>query len=207
MRKQPHVYIYAALIGGSLAVVLLLFHGLAQRVNEAEQSARDSRADARIAQRSVGVLAGQVKRLGGKPVVTPTDVPETITGPAGVPGKPGQRGDQGIAGPRGPAGPAGAPGKRGATGASGTPGAAGHDGSTGPQGPPGPPGKDGADGKTGDPGPTGEQGPAGPAGATGPAGYPDSFTYTAQGPGGLGNTTYVCRDPDGDHAYTCEPTS
>lgn len=199
--RKPHAYIYAALILGSAVFVLLLFHGLAERVNQAEESARQSRSDARVMEKSVGALAGQVKRLGGKPVVTPTNVPETITGPAGVPGQAGQRGDQGTAGPRGPAGPRGA---TGTPGQRGTVGATGATGQTGAQGPPGPPGKDGADGKNGDPGPPGPAGPAGPAGAQGPAGYPDSFTYTT-GAGIPGQeTTYRCTDPDGDHNFTCD---
>lgn len=51
--------------------MLLLFHGLTERVDQAEKSARQSQADATVAQKAVGALAGQVKRLGGKPVVTP----------------------------------------------------------------------------------------------------------------------------------------
>jgi hypothetical protein len=96
---------------------------------------------------------------------------------------------------RGPAG------SNGSNGTDGTDGAAGADGAPGATGPAGPPG----------PGPTdaqinqavatycGNNDCTGPAGPQGPAGYPDSFDFT------VATITFVCRDPDGDHHYSCDP--
>lgn len=141
-------------------------------------------------------------------------------GPLGPVGPPGEQGIQGPPGPEGPLGPKGDPGDPGANGSSGpagengsdgvdgAPGTNGADGSTGPQGQAGEAGPQGPAGPAGPPGPQGPPGPAGGAGPTGPpgeAGYPATFTWTMQGPGGVGNQTYTCSDPDGDHKYTCEP--
>jgi hypothetical protein len=140
--------------------------------------------------------------------------PQGPLGPQGIQGEQGIPGIQGPPGPEGPLGPKGDPGDNGAAGAvgaagkNGLDGASGTNGTDGAAGPPGPAGEPGPQGPPGPAGPQGPPGPAGEAGPTGPpgeAGYPSSFTWTMQGPGGIGNQTYTCSDPDGDHKYTCEP--
>lgn len=170
---------FFVLVGGFLAVVLLLFHGVSDRLLDAQQNARQNHSDAVENAHAVQRLAAQVRRLGGEPVVTPSQLPE--------PGPAGAKGDTGATGPQGPQGPPGADGKNGRDGKDG------QDGAPGPIGPVGP------KGDTGTQGPAGPQGDQGPKGDTGSAGYPDSFTYTD--PTGF---TYLCTDPDGDHDYTCE---
>lgn len=124
---------------------------------------------------------------------------EGPAGPSGAAGEPGDPGDPGQAGEPGAAGEEGAPGQAGSPGAPG-PGptddqiAAAVDAYCSArndcQGPAGPAGADGEDGAPG---------PAGPRGAQGPP--PESFTFTHLA------ITYRCTDPDGDGAYTCEPTT
>lgn len=164
-------------------------------------------------------------------VVEPVAGPAGALGPAGAVGPRGPQGPQGERGPVGPMGETGLPGAKGEPGKDGTDGKAGDTGPKGdpgadstvpgPQGPKGDPGADstvpgpqgpqgqpGADsnvpGPQGPKGDTGDQGAKGDTGATGPKGdpgYPDSFTFTFMG------TDYSCSDPDGDHAYTCQPAT
>lgn len=147
-------------------VVLLLGVGLAYGLNEITDlqdqyaESRSDRTDLREKLRqqeaAAAALSEQLRILGERPVVEPSDPPEPgqiipIPGPKGDRGlscieeiglRP-CRGDQGRAGPEGTTGEPGAPG---------TPGAPGAQGEQGPQG---------------ERGPQGEQGPAGPAGPEG----------------------------------------
>lgn len=156
--KWVAVVVTFALIGWALAA-------LADRQSQLVE--REERlAGALAEQRETSVLlARQVRRLGGRPVVSPPSGP--IAGPQGEPGERGPgpslaqvlaaltdycsggvcRGDDGDDGARGP---------RGATGEVGA---------VGPRGAPG-------ESVTGPPGPQGEQGPRGEAGPTGPRGEP-----------------------------------
>jgi hypothetical protein len=166
-----------------VAVVFLLFQGLTDRVNQAERSAQ-------VAQNAAEALAGQVQRLGGNPVVKPSDLPEAVTGPIGIPGARGEPGSTGPRGLPGGTGPRGATGLQGDAGRAarngtdgvGTPGLPGKDGTpvTGPAGKGGTDGKDGVDGKDstvpGPPGPPGADSTVpGPQGAPGPT-CPDGYT-------------------------------
>lgn len=131
------------------------------------------------------------KRAQGDPYCDePVAPPAGEIGPAGPIGPQGIQGIQGLPGVPGPVGPQGVQGRQGDTGATGPQGPSGVQGEPGPQGPPGEPGPQG------EPGPSGEQGPRG---EQGPAGYPASFTFTFAG------QNYVCRDPEGDHSYDCQP--
>ena len=115
-----------------------------------EQSLADRRALAERLDReeaAMQALAEQLRQLGEKPVVEPSDPPEPgqivpIPGPRGLScieeiGYPRCRGDQGRAG------------AGGADGNDGTPGADGKDGVDGKDGAPGADGRDGVDGKDG----------------------------------------------------------
>lgn len=146
-----HRIAYIVLVVGFLAVLLLYFDALTSRVNHAE-----TRADVSV--NAVTDLANQVRSLGGKPVIEPSQLPPA--GPAGA------QGVQGIPGPTGPQGPQGVPGPVGPVGAAmtGPTGPAGAKGDTGLAGPAGPAGKDGSDGKNG------TNGAPGPAGADGTPG-------------------------------------
>lgn len=169
------------------AFVLLL---LTRLTNEVADSRTDAAANRQVASqnaRAVRQLVAQVRRLGGDPVVKPSDMPAGPTGATGATGLQGETGPAGAQGPSGPPGPRGNQGPPGPVGDTGNTGATGAKGDTGQQGPAGP---------QGPPGPKGDQGPKGD---TGPAGYPDSFTYTD-----VTGATYYCTDPDGDHDYTCE---
>jgi len=121
----------------TIATVWLLFSGLTDRVNEAEQKAQASATANKASSAAVKELAEQVRHLGGQPVVEPSELPSPSTG---------------ATGPQGP------PGK---DGSDGKPGRDGRDGATGAAGPAGADGKPGADGKDGAAGATGPQGPAG----------------------------------------------
>lgn len=189
-----------------LAVVLFMFNGLGHRVNEAEDTARGNQKALTQAQKAVGQLARQVERLGGEPVVQPSDLPdaEPVPGPQGLPGLRGPRGPRGPVGPQGErgfpgaqgpvgsTGPRGLTGKRGAagaTGATGAQGAQGSQGEIGPAGPQGPPGERGPAGPAGPAGDRGPAGPPGPQGERGPAG--------ADGTPGRGITSITCTDDRG----------
>lgn len=141
--------------------------------------------------RQTRALIDQVRRLGGKPVINPSDIPQGPQGPQGVQGPVGEAGAQGPIGPQGPPGENGRPGRDGADGADGPPGPAGADGQPGPPGPAGP------EGPAGPPGPKGDQG------GEGPPGYPESFIFT-YGDGIGRERTYRCTDPDKDRHYSCE---
>lgn len=180
-----HKLAFALLGAAALTFVLLTLSNLSDQLVDAQQDARQNHGDAIQNANAVQRLAAQVRRLGGNPVVTPSQLPQP--GPAGAKGDTGATGPQG---PQGPQGPAGDAGKNGRDGKNGDPG---QDGQPGPAGPAGPKGDTGAQG------PAGPQGDQGPKGDTGEPGYPDSFTYTD--PAGF---TYLCTDPDGDHDYTCE---
>jgi hypothetical protein len=153
----------------------------------------DVRAQLGKLERDRAILAEQVERLGGVPLVSPTPAargergaqgppgPPGVQGPAGPPGAAGPKGEPGQAGPRGPGGPMGPLGMPGPTGPAGQRGEQGAPGPRGEQGPPGPQG------------PQGERGPAGPA--------PSGWTFSWLG------ATYSCRPVEpGSTAYRCEPT-
>lgn len=182
-----HRIAFVLLCVGFLAVILLYFTHLAARVNHAEHRAETDTAMSKAALSAVNDLADQVRDLGGTPVVEPSELPT----PA-----PGAPGPQGIRGDTGPAGATGATGPRGLRGLMGLPGPIGPAGPQGVKGDTGPAGPAGADGQNG------HDGADGAPGATGPAGYPDSFTIALGN--GQGNVL-TCTDPDGDHAYTCQP--
>jgi len=132
----------------------------------------DQRDDLNSYAAAADLLAAQVERRGGDPVVDPADLP----GPAGAPGLSGLDGEDGRDGRDGRTGPRGPRGYPGA----GTDGASGIDGrdsiTPGPDGAPGP------QGDQGPPGPAGADGPAGQDGARGPAGLacPDGFEARTQ---------------------------
>lgn len=204
MRTVKWVAVVAAFvsIGLGLSVLAERQGDLVQR----ERSLRGALAEQRETSRT---LAEQVRDLGGRPLVTP---------PAGPPGEPGPAGPAGPAPTlaqvidalasycadgrcRGPAGADGRDGQDGRDGARGERGATGATGGTGPQGERGEPGPQGPGGPPGPPGPQGEKGERG---EVGPTGYPETFTWTDPGTPAEGDeTTYTCRDPDGDRAYTC----
>jgi len=72
-------------------------------------------------------------------------------------------------------------------------------------GPVGPRGEQGPVGPAGEQGPQGQQGAPGPEGPRGPG--PASFTFTDPGSSAPNDeTTYTCRDADGDGNYACEST-
>lgn len=157
-----------ALLGVALAVVADRQDQNAASI--AEEQARRERVEEQLSEQQVASeqLARQVRRLGGTPVVDPSDLPAGEPGPAGATGPAGPRGEQGARGPRGPAGAPGASGEDGAPGATGEPGPAG------PQGPAGPAGAQG------------ERGPEGPAGQDP---WPFTFAFTVQTL--TGSTTYT----------------
>lgn len=169
-----------AVVVAATWLILSVSHRLDR--SDARTAAADSHAAkaervATQATAAANALADQVRRLGGQPVVEPSQLPQVgPTGAAGATGATGPTGATGARGPRGLRGLMGLPGPTGATGATGPAGATGAKGE---------PGKDGADGATG---------------ATGPAGYPASFSFTS-----IGGKTVTCTDPDGDHAYDCAP--
>lgn len=153
----------------------------------------------RVAQRDSAVLAGQVERLGGVPLVSPSAGPrgergavgpQGEPGPSGPPGPKGATGKPGKAGSPGPVGPAGPQGPKGERGDRGEPGPTG---SPGPKGDPGKDGKDGRDGKDGAQGPQGSPGPAGPP--------PSKWTYTDA----LGRVYECTPDSPGSTHFTCKP--
>lgn len=197
-----HRLAYVLLAVAGLAVVIGWLTGLANTVHDLEGQRIQNQATAETNAEAVEQLARQVKELGGKPVIEPSDLPQPVAGPQGPQGPPGLPGLPGLPG---------ADGRDGKDGKDGAPGADGRDGEPGPAGPPGPAGEPGEPGPTGPPGPAGPPGPPGPAGddgsdgQDGEPGYPESFTYTDPGTPAPGDEiTYVCTDPDGDRQYTCE---
>lgn len=178
-----------ALLGLLVAVtaLYLVFHDQQKKVEAGEDLATQVDAacgNTKVQTNNIEDICEQAKVVKGE------------AGPQGVQGVQGVQGLQGLQGPQGEQGPRGETGPKGPRG---FPGSNGQNGSTGVQGEVGPEGPQGPQGEIG---PTGPPGPQGPTGENGPAGYPDSFSYTTQN--GLGQeTTYVCRDPDGDHNYTC----
>ncbi|MFD1547026.1 collagen-like protein [Nonomuraea guangzhouensis] len=160
----------------------------------------DVRSQLRKAESDGQVLAEQVKRLGGVPLVSPSAGPQGERGPVGPAGQTvvGPRGLTGPSGPPGPAGRDGKPGKDGAagpTGLQGIPGSKGEPGAT-VTGPPGAKGEQGADGKDGKDG--ADSTVVGPKGETGPP--PASWTFA------IGVITYTCTpDEPGSTKYTCKP--
>jgi hypothetical protein len=176
----------AGVIGVLVVVISVQIHALGEQLRQAQEDSH--------------VLADQVERMGGTPLVSPAPGPTGARGPVGPTGPQGEPGPQGTAGSDGEPGPSGRPGKDGAPGPAGTPGAQGSPGPKGEPGetvtgPPGPRGEKGADGKDGHAGPKGEQGEPGPRG---PA--PTGWTFTHLG------VTYRCEpDPPGSTTYTCTP--
>lgn len=183
-----HRLIYAALILGSLLVVILLFRGLTEQINTAD--------------RAVDSLARQVESLGGEPVVEPEaplpDDPVLIPGPPGEDGLPGLPGLDGLDGEDGRNGQDGTDsttvGPRGPQGETGLSCVddLGLAACRGPQGPVGATGAPGADSTV--PGPQGPQGPAGPAGTANPGTYtcPDGEVTQGFTIGDAGGVTLMC---------------
>lgn len=173
-RLWPLPLAVAVVFAAVLAGLMLQIHGLREQMLTAERNSR--------------VLADQVERMGGVPLVSPS------------PGPPGERGDDGLQGPPGQPGPSGRPGRDGSPGPTGPPGRQGVRGEAGQPGatvtgPPGPQGGQGSPGPHGSPGPQGEQGPRGEQGPP-PAGW--TFTH-------LG-VTYTCSPVEsGSTTYRCEP--
>lgn len=133
----------------------------------------------KTAQAQIDALRRQVRKLGGVPVVQPSDVPELVTVP-GQTGPPGPAGVDGIDGKDGQRGPRGRTGDDGTAGEAGAPGEAGPpgEGATGPAGPAGPEGPAGEKGDEGDPGVDGKDGAAGDDGRGITALSCDSLTPT-----------------------------
>jgi collagen triple helix repeat protein len=187
-------FVLAVTAGGLLlGAVLVTLIDLTDRLGDAE-----TRADQNAA--TSAALADQVDDLGADPVVEPPDVGDDVVpmpGPEGEQGPRGEQGPQGDTGPRGDKGPIGATGQPGSDGANGPPGDDGAPGAPGGPGADGPAGQPGADGAPGAQGEQGPQGEKGDRGDTGPP--PESWTITILG------FDYLCTDPDGDLAYTCEP--
>lgn len=183
--------------GRTREVIARLDKAQAQRAQLAHAARRNAKAAV--------ILARQVRRLGGEPVVKPSTLPQPMAGPSGPPGPSGQKGDPGDAGAQGPRG---ATGDRGQQGPVGHPGPAGPRGEQGPPGPAGQSGAEGAKGDTGPAGPPGAQGPQGPAGRDGAPGaagkdaFPFTFTFTISGP--FGDRTYTCTIADPQQTATCE---
>lgn len=184
---RAHRLAFYALWASSLIVVALLIHGLAGTAREARDKAEQAtgRAD-RATQRADAAttaathLAQQVRALGGKPVVEPSQLPQ-----AGPSGPVGPQGPMGLTGPQGLRGAMGLPGPQGPVGETGPAGA------TGPTGAKGDPGKDGTDGKPGTDGTDGAPGRGiasvdcgGPIPMTLTITYSDGTTQTASCSGG-----------------------
>jgi uncharacterized membrane protein len=195
IRRNWLVLAAAGVIGVLVVFISMQIHALGEQLRKAEEDSH--------------VLAEQVERLGGTPLVSPAPIPTGERGPAGQPGPRGEPGPSGPAGRDGSPGPAGKPGKDGTPGRPGPTGPPGVQGSPGPQGepgdtvtgPPGPKGgkgEDGKDGTDGAAGPKGEQGDPGSRGEPGPP--PSSWTFTHLG------VTYRCTPTEPESTtYTCEP--
>lgn len=125
-------------------------------------------------------LAEQVRSLGERPVVEPSDVPTgevvVINGTDGQDGQPGQDGR---------------PGTKGDPGTDGADGRPGADGADGEPGPPGPPGPKGDAGEKGDPGAKGDPGTVTP----GTYSCPDGQYVTTVTVADNGSMTLVCQTP------------
>lgn len=144
-----HRLAFVILVCGFLAVLGLYFVNLSSRVNQANRRAEQSAG-------AVNDLAAQVRALGGKPVVEPSELP-------------GRNGADGQQGPPGPMGLTGPPPSNAQVAeavtlycithrCAGKDGRNGNDGTDGAPGPTGPPGKDGRDGKDGNNGVNGKDG-------------------------------------------------
>lgn len=180
-----HKGAYLMLVLAFIAVVAVTLHNLTSRVGGAETSAAAADRNASAAQtetaankRAAQLLASQVERLGGNPVVDP----DTLTGAQGLTGAAGPSGIAGLTGPTGDRGPAGRDGQS-------------ITGPIGPRGSNGPSGLNGADG-VGSQGAAGEPGPAGPPGERGPAGADGadgtSGADGARGEAGVGIASLAC---------------
>lgn len=161
------------ILGGGVALSLLLIHREADARQEVAAKAQQIAEEADLRGTAVSTLAGDVRALRqqvqaeGKTPVAPDpakaveDLPDRAEVPVPIPGP------RGATGPQGEPGPSGSPGKDGVDGSTGAPGAVGPTGPVGPQGEQGPAGpagqdgKDGADGQDGEPGPAGQSCPDG----------------------------------------------
>ena len=166
-RSRHLLWVTAALLilGGGVALSLLLIHREADARQQVSQKAEQLAEEADLRGKAVSTLVGdvralreQVKAEGETPVAPdPTnavaDLPERAEVPVPIPGP------RGIQGERGKQGPSGAPGRDGGDGKDGAdstvpgpPGPAGPPGADstvpGPSGLPGRDGKDGRDGQT-----------------------------------------------------------
>lgn len=196
------------------ACVIMLAVGLFWALHIASDADRHAR-DAETGQTALGQALGQanhrLKRLGGRPVTTPTAIvgAQGSPGPAGPSGQSGANGSNGSPGPRGKAGKtgkAGSSGEAGRNGSDGQNGAQGPVGASGAEGPSGPPGPSGPAGPQGSTGPQGPKGDKGESGSTGdPGDPPQSWTFTV--PTLTGVITYTCiRDAPFDPTaptYSC----
>lgn len=179
-RSRHLLWVTAALLilGGGVALSLLLIHREADARQQVSQKAEQLAEEADLRGEAVSRLAGDVRALraqveseGETPVAPdPTnavaDLPERAKVPVPIPGP------RGIQGERGEPGPSGAPGQDGSDGADGS------DGEPGAVGPPGPAGPAGPAGPQGATGPAGTQGPAGKDGQDGQT-CPDGYTLQA----------------------------
>jgi uncharacterized membrane protein len=189
IRRNWLVLAAAGVIGVLVVFISVQIHAFGEQLRKAEEDSH--------------VLAEQVERLGGTPLVSPAPIPAGERGPAG---QPGPQGEPGPSGPDGSPGPTGKPGKDGTPGRPGPTGPPGVQGSPGPQGepgdtvtgPPGPKGDKGENGKDGTDGAKGASGDPGPRGEPGPP--PTSWTFTHLG------ITYRCTPTEPESTtYTCEP--
>jgi hypothetical protein len=195
----------ALLLGTGLAFGL---HAITQLQDSTRQSQHDRQTLAQevsAQQQAAEKLAQQVRRLGGQPIVEPSNLPPA-PGAAGSPGTPGATGAPGPRGPQGVPGPRGPRGERGQTGATGAGGTAGQVGAAGEQGPAGPKGEQGDTGPAGAKGDKGDPGPAGPQGPAGAAGQDGTSITQVDCTSGTG--TFVFTYSDGTtQTVDCQPAS
>ena len=141
-RSRHLLWVTAALLilGGGVALSLLLIHREADAREQVSQKAEQLAEEADLRGEAVSRLAGDVRALraqveseGETPVAPdPTnavaDLPDRAEVPVPIPGP------RGIQGERGKQGPSGVPGRDGENGADGAPGEPGTDGAVGPSG-------------------------------------------------------------------------
>lgn len=155
VRAHRLLYVGALLFLGGLVWLAVVYFAQGQQLAAVQTELSGQHDATNTLSTQANLLADQVRRLGGTPVVVPAQ--PGPAGSTGATGAQGQRGPQGIpgesppclamatqcvgaTGPAGPAGPAGAEGKAGAAGTQGPggpAGPAGADGQTGPAGPQG----------------------------------------------------------------------
>jgi hypothetical protein len=193
-RSRHLLWMVAALLilGGGVALSLLLIHREVDAREQVAQKAERLAAEADRRGEAVSTLAGdvralreQVKAEGGTPVAPDParaveDFPDRAEVPVPIPGPQGPSGAQGEPGPSGSPGRDGSDGVDGSDGKDGEPGAVGPSGSAGPSG------------ARGEPGPVGPQGERGIQGERGPAGPSCPDGYSLQAPS-WDEDALVCR--------------